>query len=175
MRTILGLLGGIPRPTRAMGVTLLALLIAASGAAVAAIPSSDGTITASRDNRSGTIRVINAGGGQTCTSRETKLSWKDGSTLLGKNDKAADSDKLDGQDSTAFGVTMKTNHQLTSERDTLFPVSNECAPVTVAVPTGKQYHVMVWSPRTGSGATGTGTRGSVKAGFRRRPGGSSSR
>jgi hypothetical protein len=34
-RTILGLLGKIPRPTPAMGVALVALLIAASGAAVA--------------------------------------------------------------------------------------------------------------------------------------------
>jgi hypothetical protein len=60
MRTILSGLGRrIPRPTPAMGVALLALLIACSGAAVAAIPSSDGTISACRDNRTGTLRVIN--------------------------------------------------------------------------------------------------------------------
>ncbi len=44
MRTILGVLGRIPRPTPAMGVALLALLIAASGAAVAAISGSNGTV-----------------------------------------------------------------------------------------------------------------------------------
>jgi hypothetical protein len=102
MRTILSGLGRrIPRPTPAMGVALLALLIAASGAAVAAIPS-DGTITGCRDNRSGVLRVIDAASGQTCRASESLLAWKDGSTLLGKEEKAADSDKLDGQDSGAF-------------------------------------------------------------------------
>ena len=97
MRTILGGLGRrIPRPTPAMGVALLALLIACSGAAVAAIPSSDGTITACRDNRNGTLRAIDTAG-QTCSSRETQLAWKDGIT-----GKVADSDKLDNKDSTDF-------------------------------------------------------------------------
>lgn len=90
-----------------MGVALLALLIAASGAAVAAIPSSDGIITACRDNKTGTLRVIDAEGGKRCTSKETQLSWKDGSTLLGKNEKAADSDKLDGKDSADFAAAYK--------------------------------------------------------------------
>jgi hypothetical protein len=97
MRAILsGVLGRIPRPTPAMGVALLALLIAASGAAVAAIPHSvDGTITACYNTRTGALRVINAEGGQTCGSRQTQLEWKDGIT-----GKVADSDLLDGQDST---------------------------------------------------------------------------
>jgi hypothetical protein len=66
--TLGGFLGRIPRPTPAMAVALLALLIAASGAAVAAIPSSDGTITACRDTKSGALRVIDAAS-QTCTSK----------------------------------------------------------------------------------------------------------
>jgi len=124
MRTILGgVLERIPRPTPAMAVALLALLIAASGAAVAAIPSDDGTITACRDNRTGTLRVINAEGGQTCTSKETQLAWKDGitgtvadselldgqdsSAFLGAEQKAADSEKLDGFDSTDFAKAYK--------------------------------------------------------------------
>ena len=120
MRAILGVLGSIPRPTPAMGVALLALLIAASGVAVAAIPSGDGTITACRDNKTGTLRIIDTQvtPPQTCYSKETTLSWKDGITgkvadsdkldgqdstdFLGANQKAADSDKLDGQNSDAF-------------------------------------------------------------------------
>jgi hypothetical protein len=102
MRAILGGLGKIPRPTPAMVVALLALLIAASGAAVAAIPSSDGTITGCRDNRSGLLRVIDAASGQTCRATETLLPWKDGSTLLGKEETAADSELLDGLNSTEF-------------------------------------------------------------------------
>jgi len=106
-----------------MVVALLALLIAASGAAIADIPSRwDGVITACRDNRSGVLRVIDAEGGQTCTSKERELAWKDGFTgkvadseeldgqdstaFLGANQKAADSDKLDGVDSTQFMGTF---------------------------------------------------------------------
>jgi hypothetical protein len=124
-----------------MGVAMLALVIAASGAAVAAIPSSDGTVTACRDNKTGALRVIDAEAGQSCTSRERQLAWKDGIT--------------GDQDSTAFGVTTKTNHQETGECDTVLPPEevypptfNECAPVTVTVPPGRQYRVTVFSSFT---------------------------
>jgi hypothetical protein len=97
MRTFLsGVLGKVPRPSPAMVVALLALFIAASGAAFAAIPSSSGTITACYAGN-GALRVIEAEGGQTCRSTETQLSWKDGIT-----GKVADSDKLDGKDSAKF-------------------------------------------------------------------------
>jgi hypothetical protein len=103
MKAILGgILGRIPIPSPAMVVALVALLIAASGAAVAAIPSSDGTINACRDTRTGTLRVINAEGGQRCTTKETQLAWKDGIT-----GKVADSEKLDGRDSTDFAKAYK--------------------------------------------------------------------
>ena len=97
--TLGGILGRIPITSPAMGVALLALIIAASGAAVAAIPS-NGTITACYAKNTGALRVIDTG--QMCSSKETQLAWKDGSTLLGKNEKAADSDKLDNNDSTEF-------------------------------------------------------------------------
>jgi hypothetical protein len=71
MRTILGgVLGKVPRPTPALAVALLALLIACSGAAVAAIPSADGAISACYDGKSGLLRVIDTERGQTCTSKE---------------------------------------------------------------------------------------------------------
>ena len=88
--------GKISRPSPAMVVALVALLVATSGAAFAAIPSSSGTITTCYA-ANGSLRVINAEGGQTCTSTETRLSWKDGITS-----KVADSDKLDGKDSSKF-------------------------------------------------------------------------
>jgi hypothetical protein len=122
MRTFLGgVLGKVPRPSPAMVVALLALLVACSGAAFAAgsFTASDGTITACRDNKTGVLRVINAPGGQVCNStKETTITWKDGingtvadskklagqdaSAYLGANQKAADSDKLDNKDSSDF-------------------------------------------------------------------------
>jgi hypothetical protein len=112
MRTILGGLGRrIPRPTPAMGVALLALLIACSGAAVAAIPSSDGTISACRDNRTGAVRVMDAQSAQTCRATETQLAWKDG--IHGK---VADSELLDGKnanDLTRVAQMVPDPHILT--------------------------------------------------------------
>jgi len=101
-----------------MGVALLALLIAASGAAVAAIPS-NGTITACRDNKTGVLRIVDTADMlQVCTGKETRLVWEDGITgkvansdkldnkdsteFLGANQKAADSDKLDGKSGEDF-------------------------------------------------------------------------
>src|SRR5215217_1494885 len=105
MKTILGMLiRRIPRPSPALAVALLALLIACSGAAVAAIPS-NGTISACYAKNSGALRVIDTG--QSCTAKEIQLAWKDGSTLLGKNEKATDSDKLDNKDSTEFLAKME--------------------------------------------------------------------
>jgi len=69
----------------------------------AMIPSSDGTITACLHNQSGALRIMDAEAGQTCKASETQLTWKD--AIHGK---VADSDKLDGQDSSAFlGANQK--------------------------------------------------------------------
>lgn len=80
----------------AMVVALFALLVAASGAAFAAIPSSNGTITTCYA-QNGSLRVIDTEADQACRSAETQLSWKDGIT-----GKVADSNKLDGMDSSKF-------------------------------------------------------------------------
>jgi hypothetical protein len=71
-RKIPDLLGKIPRPSPALGVALLALMVAASGVTVGAVPS-NGTISACWDKKSGLLRVINTEIGQTCTSKETPL------------------------------------------------------------------------------------------------------
>ena len=95
--TMGGVLGKIPRPSPAMVMALVALLVATSGAAFAAIPSSSGTITTCYDKGNGTLRVIDPAEGQDCHSTETQLSWKDGIT-----GKVANADKLDGLDSSKF-------------------------------------------------------------------------
>ena len=102
------ILGKIPIPSPAMVVALLALFIAASGTAVAAISytASDGTITACRDNRTGSLRVINVQGGQACSAKETTITWKDGIT-----GKVTDSDKLDGKDSSDFATQTALNDE----------------------------------------------------------------
>jgi hypothetical protein len=112
MKAILlgGLLGRIPRPTPAMAVALLALLVAASGAAFAAggFTASDGTITACRDNKTGVLRVIDAVT-QSCGSKEMKIWWKDGINGTVSHAEQADSatsaanaDTLDGKNASEF-------------------------------------------------------------------------
>src|SRR5215216_7452080 len=106
MKTILGTLGRIPRPTPALGVALLALLIACSGAAVAAgsYTASDGTITACRDNKSGALRVIDAASQSCVSSKETKLTWKDGVT--GKVADSLHADRADNATNAANADTV---------------------------------------------------------------------
>jgi len=62
----------IPRPSPAMVVAVLALVVAAAGGAVAAIPDPDGTIHACL--RSGNLRVIDAAVAE-CQAGETPLAF----------------------------------------------------------------------------------------------------
>jgi len=120
-----------------MFVALLALFIAASGVAVATIPA-NGTITACYDKKTGGLRAIDAAT-QSCRTTEAQLTWKDGSTLLGKTDKAADSDKLDGNNSTAFlassGAYVNQGHipATTSDTDEYNSGATFCSEGEVAV------------------------------------------
>ena len=96
----------------ALAVAAAAALMAAGGLAYAAIPDAGGVIHSCYTKSSGAWRVIDTGLGQTCKSNEAALDLyskggADSSTeanglFLGKTAKAADSDKLDGQDSSAF-------------------------------------------------------------------------
>jgi hypothetical protein len=72
---------GRPSPGTVLGG--LALIAAMSGVAVAAIPDSDGTISACYSNDKGELRVIDAQAGQACSSRETAISWKTGTNAAG--------------------------------------------------------------------------------------------
>lgn len=64
------------RPSPAMVIAFIALLVAGGGAAVAAIPDSDDKeIHGCYGNRTGALRVIDAELGETCTSKETALVW----------------------------------------------------------------------------------------------------
>ena len=62
----------IPRPSPAMVVAVLALVVAAAGGAVAAIPDPDGTIHACL--RNGSLRVIDAAAAE-CQAGETPLAF----------------------------------------------------------------------------------------------------
>jgi hypothetical protein len=54
---------------------VVAAILAVGAVAMAAIPSADGTIHGCRDNRTGALRVIDAEAGQSCTTKETALTW----------------------------------------------------------------------------------------------------
>jgi hypothetical protein len=60
------------RKTLIIGALLVA--VAAAGVAYAAIPSSDGTISACKDNK-GALKVIGAEAGQTCPGSQQLLNW----------------------------------------------------------------------------------------------------
>ncbi len=74
---------------------------------------------------------------------------------LGKTQKAADSDKLDGKDSSAFAIRTEHNWAVAYECDTP-DVWNECAPVTVTVPDGRTYYASVWSTFSAKHSEGFG-------------------
>ncbi len=67
----------IRRPSAGALFGLTALVLSASGLAVASIPSADGTIQACYDNQSGALRVIDtsAAVGGKCAAGQTPLSW----------------------------------------------------------------------------------------------------
>ena len=95
-----------------VAVVTAAALVAAGGIAYAAIPDSGGVIHSCYTKSSGAWRVIDTGLGQTCKANEAPLDLysKGGADLafLSKTGTAADSDKLDGKDSTEFlGATEK--------------------------------------------------------------------
>ena len=94
---IQALRGRAHMPSPAMGVALVALVLALGGVTYAAIPGADGTITGCVNTANGALRVIDTAAARGCNSGETTLTWKDGIT-----GKVADADRLDGKDSTAF-------------------------------------------------------------------------
>src|SRR5690349_12245950 len=91
-----------------VGVLACALFVA-GGAAVYAAVGGSGVAKLCYDSKQGTTRVVDDAA--QCTSREAALSvyTKAGAdaAFLGKTAKAADSDQLDGKDSSAFVKILK--------------------------------------------------------------------
>ena len=78
-------------------IALVALVLAAGGVSHALVPAGDGTIVACFNNSTGVVRVIDPSAGDSCNDHQTRLLWKDG--ISGA---VADSDRLDGKDSSEF-------------------------------------------------------------------------
>jgi hypothetical protein len=96
-----------------VAVVAAAALVAAGGIGYAAIPDAGGVIHTCYVKSSGALRVIDTGLGQSCKGNELPLDVysKAGAdaVFLGKTAKAADSDTLDGKNSTEFlGTTEKS-------------------------------------------------------------------
>src|SRR3954452_22837794 len=66
----------LKRPSPAMVVSIVALVLAAGGFAVAAMPSPDGTIHGCYKKDGGALRVVKGAGG--CKTGERALSWNRG-------------------------------------------------------------------------------------------------
>src|SRR5215211_6078546 len=87
----------IRRPSPGTVLGGLALIVATSGVAAAAIPGSDGTVTACI-SKDGAVKVIDPAAGKTCTGTQTTVSF----ASTDATGKVANADKLDGLDSMAF-------------------------------------------------------------------------
>ena len=91
---------------RGIVAIIAVVLVATGGLAYAAIPDAGGVIHSCYTKSSGAWRVIDTDAGQSCKSNEAPLDlYSKGAAdlaFLAKTGKAADSDKLDGQDSAAF-------------------------------------------------------------------------
>jgi hypothetical protein len=96
-----------PAPGTVLGG--LALIVATSGVAVAAIPSSSGVITGcynAGSNPSGQLRLIDVEGGAKCTRNERQISWsQQGPPGADGTDGTDGTDGADGVD----GVNGATN------------------------------------------------------------------
>lgn len=94
------------------------------------------------------IRIVNADGTVSCESNAATAG------TAGFANNAGNADKLDHKDSTAFGIHTVHAKALAHECDT--PNQwNECAPVTVTVPSGRKYIVSVWSSFSAIESDGT--------------------
>jgi cysteine-rich repeat protein len=83
---------------------LVALIIVMSGVAVAAIPGpgQSGTISACYNDRSGALRVIDPDAGEACNAaKESAVAI----AAVDASGRVADSDLLDGRDSTDFAAS----------------------------------------------------------------------
>jgi hypothetical protein len=87
--------------------------------------------------------ATNAGNADTVDGKHAADFYASGS-------KVADSDKLDNLDSRAFGIATADNAVKSAECD-FINSHNQCAPVQVVVPPGKQYIVSVLSIGTWKG------------------------
>ncbi|MEA2126658.1 MAG: hypothetical protein QOI80_3440 [Solirubrobacteraceae bacterium] len=65
----------LSRPSPSLVVALIALTVACSGVALAAIPSSSGVISACYSKVNGTLRVVDAEAGKKCGAGDGTLSW----------------------------------------------------------------------------------------------------
>src|SRR5215212_3485501 len=63
------------RSSPALIVAVLVIIVALGGAAVAAIPSSDGVIHGCYKQEKGQLRVIDAGAGNQCRKSEAAIAW----------------------------------------------------------------------------------------------------
>ena len=96
------------RSIRAAAITAAALA-AAGGAAIAAIPNADGTVSTCFSKKNGSLKVIDSPS-QSCTTNETALRLASADA----SGKVANADKIDGLDASQLkGIA----HEATVQRD----------------------------------------------------------
>ncbi len=96
------------------------------------------------------FRIDNNSTGAGATALDLRVEARKPPMKVNSTTKVANlnADSLDNKDSTALGITMKTNSEVVdscTNARTDGSYEGKCAPVTVTVPAGKQYHVTVLS------------------------------
>lgn len=159
------------RPSGAMVVAIIALIVSSTGTAVAAKlitgkQIAKNAVTSPKVKNGSLLRADFKAGQVPAGARGAQgpqgpqglpgVAGQQGATgpAGAPNPNAEDSDKLDGLDSSAFASRTLHNNSFSDLCGAVNPTFGECANVDVIVPAGKSYHVSVWSSASWLG-TGT--------------------
>src|SRR5215210_3213562 len=145
----------------------LALVLGVATMALAAVPGDPfrlgqantiNALTRLTGNVNGAmLRIDNNSVGSSATALDLQVEPGKAPMMVNSATKVAsfNADRLDNKDSRALGVTVKSAWAFTSDCAKNVSSPNECAPVTVKVPTGKHYDVTVLSSFAAVAASNT--------------------
>jgi hypothetical protein len=143
------------RPSPALIVSIIALVLAMGGFAVAAIPDSSGVVHGCYKKKKGTLRLVT---GSKCKKSERSISWNQKGQAGANGATGAKGDKGDKGDTGpgAQHALIDSAGAITSQTGGISVTTGTTGVYFVTFPesvAGKSIHVG-WSRKSGSGTTG---------------------